>query len=147
MDGFNIRLIKDEFKEVRWVELQLLEGVDARLPHSQGSDRSDWDRKPSRRIQIERMVEAGQNRPRHDLDALVGVGVLHSAVVLDSLRTMEDIVGHLWEESCRDKDISDPAPLQLADERIWFGPNTPEWIRKSKLLDLGSGDDNWGWMN
>ena len=41
------------------------------------------------------MVEAGQNRPRHDLDALVGVGVLHSAVVLDSLRTMEDIVGHL----------------------------------------------------
>ena len=76
IDGINIRLIRDESKEVRWIELQLLEGADARLSHSQGLDRSDWDRKPSRRIQTERMAKAGQNHPRHDSDALIGVGVL-----------------------------------------------------------------------
>ena len=41
------------------------------------------------------MAEAGQNRPRHDLDALVGVGVLHNAIVFDNLRTMEDTLEHL----------------------------------------------------
>ena len=35
------------------------------------------------------MAEAGQNRPRHNSDALVGVGVIHSAIVLDNLRTMD----------------------------------------------------------
>ena len=64
------------------------------------------------------MVEARQNRLRHNLDALVRVGVLHSAIVFDNLRTMEDIVGHLQEEGLRHEDISNPAPLQLADERI-----------------------------
>ena len=52
------------------------------------------------------MAEVGQNCPRHDSDALVGVGVHHSAIVFDRFRTMEDIVRHLWEESRRDKDIS-----------------------------------------
>ena len=36
------------------------------------------------------MAEAGQNRPRHDLDALVGVSVLHSVIMFDYLSTMED---------------------------------------------------------
>ena len=46
-------------------------------------------------IETERMAEAGQNRPCHDLDALVGVGVLHSEIVFDNLRTLEDTVGYL----------------------------------------------------
>ena len=41
------------------------------------------------------MAEAGPNHPRRDSDALVGVGVLHSAIAFDSFRTMEDTVGHL----------------------------------------------------
>ena len=36
------------------------------------------------------MAEAGQNRLRHDSDALVKVGVLHSAIVFDCFPTMED---------------------------------------------------------
>ena len=32
-----------------------------------------------------RVVEAGQNRLRHDSDALVTVSVLHSAIMYDSL--------------------------------------------------------------
>ena len=68
--------------------------------------------------QAERMAEAGQNCPLHDSDALVGVSVLHSAIVLDSLRTLEDTVGHLRKEGRHNEDISDPASLQLVDERI-----------------------------
>ena len=37
------------------------------------------------------MAEAGQNRPRHDSDALVGVSILHSAIMHDSLRTLENL--------------------------------------------------------
>ena len=44
------------------------------------------------------VVEAGQNRPRHDLDALVGVGVLHSAIMHYSFQTLEEAVGNLWKE-------------------------------------------------
>ena len=40
-------------------------------------------------------MKAGQNRPRHDSDALVGVGILHSAIMHDSLRTLEDAVRNL----------------------------------------------------
>ena len=64
------------------------------------------------------MAEARQNHPRHDLDAPVGFGVLHSAIVFDNLRSLEDTVGYLCEESRCDKDKSDSASLQLADERI-----------------------------
>ena len=46
-NGFNIRLIRNESKEVRRFELQLLEGADARLFNSQGSDRPDRERKRS----------------------------------------------------------------------------------------------------
>ena len=52
-------------------------------------------KKPSRRIQTEPMEEAGKNHLHHDSDELVGVGVLHSAAVSDSFRTMEDIVRNL----------------------------------------------------
>ena len=38
MDGLNIHLVRDESKEVRQIELQLLEGANARLSHSQGSN-------------------------------------------------------------------------------------------------------------
>ena len=41
------------------------------------------------------MAEAGQNRPRHDLDALVGVGILDSAIMHDSFRTLEEVVGNI----------------------------------------------------
>ena len=41
---------------------------------------------------MEQMGEARQNRPCHDSDALVGVGVRHNAIMFDSLRTMEDTV-------------------------------------------------------
>ena len=58
----NIWLIRDESKEVRQIERQLLEGACARLSHSQGSNRSDRDKKSSKRIQAERMAEAGHNR-------------------------------------------------------------------------------------
>ena len=92
------------------------------------------------------MAEAGQNRPRHDSDALVGVDVLHSAIVSDQLWTMEDIVEHLWKESRRDKDISDLTPLQPVDERFRFDLDTPKQVRKFKLPDLGKGDDNQGWI-
>ena len=37
------------------------------------------------------MAEAGQNRPRHNSDAPVGVSVLHSAILRDSLRTLEEL--------------------------------------------------------
>ena len=37
-DSINIPLIKDESKEARQIELQLLEGGDTRLSHSQGLD-------------------------------------------------------------------------------------------------------------
>ena len=43
------------------------------------------------------MAEAGQNRPRHDSDALVGVSVLHSAIMHDNLRTLEEDVGNRAE--------------------------------------------------
>ena len=43
----------------------------------------------------ERVAEAGQNRPRHDSDALVGVGVLHSVIMHDNFRTLEEAVGNL----------------------------------------------------
>ena len=36
--------------------------------------------KPSRRVQTERMAEAGHNRSRHDLNAVVGIGVFHTRV-------------------------------------------------------------------
>ena len=44
------------------------------------------------------MAEAGQNRPRHNSDAPVGVSVLHSAILRDSLRTLEEVVGNIREE-------------------------------------------------
>ena len=37
LDGLNIRLIGNELKEVRWIELQLLEGANAGLPYSRQS--------------------------------------------------------------------------------------------------------------
>ena len=55
------------------------------------------------------MAEAGQNRPRHDSDASVGVSVLHSAIVHDSLRTLEEAVGKLRKEGRLNDDVSDPA--------------------------------------
>ena len=64
------------------------------------------------------MAEDGKNRPCHDSDSLVGVGVLHGAIVFDNFRTMEDTLRHLGEEGHCDKDISNLAPLQFADERI-----------------------------
>ena len=64
------------------------------------------------------MAEAGQNLPRHDSDALVGVSVLHSAIVFECFRIMEDTLGHLREEGRRDKDMSGSTPLKFADERI-----------------------------
>ena len=64
------------------------------------------------------MVKLGQNRPRHYSDALVEVNVLHNAIMLDNLRTLEDNVKHLSKEGRRNGDISDPTSLQLADERI-----------------------------
>ena len=58
-------------------------------------------------------MKAGQNRPRHDSDALVGVGVLHNAIMHDNFRTL---VG-----------VSDLAPLQLADEnKVGVGSGTPQ---------------------
>ena len=66
------------------------------------------------------MAEARQNRPSHNLDALVGLNVLHSAIVFDRLSTMKDTVGHLREEGCSHKDIifDSVLPLQPSDERI-----------------------------
>ena len=72
------------------------------------------------------MAEVGQNRPCHDSYAPVEVGVLHSAILLESFRTMEDVVGNLRKEGRLNKDVSDPAPLQLAHERIRFGSGTPQ---------------------
>ena len=89
-------------------------------------------------------AEPGQNRPRHDLDALVRVSVLHSAIVLNRLPTMEDALGHLREEGCRHKDILDSTPLQPSDERIQLDPGIPEQVRKSNLPYFHSGDDNRG---
>ena len=64
------------------------------------------------------MAEAGQNRPRHDSDAPVRVSVLHSAILHDNLRTLEEDVGNLRKEGRLNENVSNPAPLQLADERI-----------------------------
>ena len=88
------------------------------------------------------MVEAGQNRPCHDSNALVKVSVLHSAIVLDCLPTMEDTLGLLREEGHRHKDILDSAPLQSTDKIIRLGPGTFERVQKFNLLDFGSRDDN-----
>ena len=38
------------------------------------------------------MAKAGQNRPRHDSNALVGVSVLHSAIMHDNLRTLKKLL-------------------------------------------------------
>ena len=95
------------------------------ISYSQGSDRSDWERSSSWNLQGQRVAEAGKNRPRHDSDALVGASVFHIAIMHDNLRTMEDVVGNFWKEGRHNKDVSDPVPLQLADERIWFGSGTP----------------------
>ena len=46
-------------------------------------------------IETERMAEAGQNHPSHDSDALVAVGVLHSVIVFECFRIMEDILRQL----------------------------------------------------
>ena len=64
------------------------------------------------------MAEVGQNCPRHDLDTLVEVGVLHSAIVFDNFQIMEDTLGHLWEEGRHNKDIFDSVSLQPSDERF-----------------------------
>ena len=42
------------------------------------------------------------------------------------------------------KIVSDPAPLQLTDERIRFGSGTPQRVQKSKLPNFVSGDNNRG---
>ena len=57
---------------------------------------------------MEQMGEARQNRPCHDSDALVGVGVLHNAIMLDNFWTMEDVVRNLWKEGRLNEDVSDP---------------------------------------
>ena len=41
------------------------------------------------------MAKAGQDRLRHDSDAPVEVGVLHSEIAFDNLPTMKDPLGHL----------------------------------------------------
>ena len=51
IDGMNIQLIGDESKEVQRIKPQLLEGENAGQSHSQGSDKPDQDRKPSRSLQ------------------------------------------------------------------------------------------------
>ena len=43
-DGLHLRLITNESQEVRWHELQLLEGADAGLPDLKRSDRLDRKR-------------------------------------------------------------------------------------------------------
>ena len=93
-------------------------------------------------MKTERMAEAGQNRPRHDSDALVEVGVLHSAIMFDNFWTMEDTLKDLWEQGCCDKHISHPMPLQSVDERIPFDLDTPKRVGKFKLPDLGSKEDH-----
>ena len=62
------------------------------------------------------MAEAGQNRPRHYPNASVEVSVLHSAILRDNLRTLEEAVGNIRKEGRLNENVSDPAPLQLADE-------------------------------
>ena len=62
-------------------------------------------------------MKAGQDCPCHDLDALVGVSVLHSAIMYNSLPTLEEAVGNLRKEGRLNEDVFDLAPLQLADER------------------------------
>ena len=59
------------------------------------------------------MAEAGQNRPSHKLDALVGLSVLHSAIVLDRLSTMKDDLRQFREEGCNHKDIVFDSVLPL----------------------------------
>ena len=78
---------------------------------------------------------------RHDSDALVGVSVLHSAIMHDNFRTMEDVVGNVWKKGRLNKDVSNPAPVQLADERIRFGLGTAQRVRKPKLPNFIKGDD------
>ena len=78
------------------------------------------------------MAEAGKNHPRHDSDAPVGVSVLHSAILADSLRTLEEAVGNLREEGRLNENVFDPVPLQLADEKIRFRSCTPQLVRKCK---------------
>ena len=50
-------LISDESEEVQQIELQLLEGVHVGLSYSQGANRPHRKRKPSKRIQADRVVE------------------------------------------------------------------------------------------
>ena len=88
------------------------------------------------------MAEAGQNRPCHDSDAPVGVSVLHRAILRDSLQTLEEAVGNLRKEGRLNEDVFDPAPLQFADERLRFGSGTPQRVRKYKLSNFVTGDDN-----
>ena len=90
------------------------------------------------------MVEAGQNRLRHDWDAPVGVSVLHSAIMHDSLRTLEEVVGNLRKAGHLNEDVFDPAPLQLADEGLRFGSGTRQRVRKLNLPNFLTGNDNRG---
>ena len=90
------------------------------------------------------MAESGQNCPRHDSHALVEVGVLHSVIMFESLPTMEDTLRQLCKEHYCNKNIFDPERLQSANERIRFGPDTPKRVRKFKLPNLGSRDNNRG---
>ena len=52
------------------------------------------------------------------LGAVVGVCVLHTAIVFDRLSTVEDTLEHLREEGRRHKNILDSAPLRSVDEKI-----------------------------
>ena len=117
-----------------------------RLFDSQGLDRPNRERKPSRRIQTKWVAEARQNGLRHNSNALVGVRVFHGAIVFDCLSTIKDTFRHLWKEGHCHEDISYSAPLQSSDEGIRLGLGASEQIQKFKLPNCSTGDDNRRWI-
>jgi hypothetical protein len=82
-NGFDIRLIRDEHKEVRRDELQLLEGADAGLFDSPWPDRSNQAQHGSGILQAGIVDEIGSGSSNHYLEASVRIRVLHGPVVYD----------------------------------------------------------------
>ena len=52
LNGLYIHLVRDESSEVRWHELQLLEGTNARLSNREGLDRPDQEWEPSEEYKL-----------------------------------------------------------------------------------------------
>ena len=104
-----VKLIQILSKDVLQDELHLLEGTNARLPHSLWTNRPNRTWKGSNGVQAKWVGEIWSGSPCYHSYAYVWVYVLHCTIMYDNSSVLEDVVRHIQEKTGRYEDCYWPA--------------------------------------